>query len=54
METLERLWDAISNAAAAFGSRVERAITGMFGSSNARYLRRLEPRVEAINPSSLS
>ena len=49
METLERLWDAISNAAAAFGSRVERAITGMFGSSNARYLRRLEPRVEAIN-----
>ena len=49
MEILERLWDAVSNAAAAFGVRVERFITSLFGSSNARYLRKLEPKAEAIN-----
>jgi preprotein translocase subunit SecA len=49
MEILERLWDAISNGAAALGSRLERLLTGLFGSSNARYLRRLEPKIEAIN-----
>ena len=49
MEQLERLWDAVSNAAAALGSRLERSLTGLFGSSNARYLRRLEPKIEAIN-----
>ncbi|NBP81188.1 preprotein translocase subunit SecA, partial [bacterium] len=49
METLERLWDAVTNAAAAFGVRIERLITGLFGSSNARYLRRIEPKIEAIN-----
>jgi preprotein translocase subunit SecA len=49
MEQLERLWDAVSNTAAALGSRLERSLTGLFGSSNARYLRRLEPKIEAIN-----
>jgi len=49
MQQLERLWDGFSNVAAAAGSRVERFITGLFGSSNARYLRRLEPGIEAIN-----
>jgi preprotein translocase subunit SecA len=49
METLERIWDSLSNGAAAAGGRIERLITGLFGSSNARYLRRLEPRIEAIN-----
>ena len=49
MQQLERLWDGFSNAAAGAGSRLERFITGLFGSSNARYLRRLEPRIEAIN-----
>ena len=49
MEQLERLWDGLSNAAAGAGSRLERFITGLFGSSNARYLRRLEPKIEAIN-----
>ena len=49
METLERLWDSVSNGAAAAGSRMERFLTGLFGSSNARYLRRLEPKIEAIN-----
>jgi preprotein translocase subunit SecA len=49
METLERLWDAVSNGAAGAGSRLEGFLTGLFGSSNARYLRRLEPKIEAIN-----
>ncbi|MFM8578043.1 MAG: preprotein translocase subunit SecA [Planctomycetaceae bacterium] len=49
MEMLERLWDTVSNGSAAFNARLERLITGLFGSSNARYLRKLEPNVEAIN-----
>ena len=49
METLERLWDAVSNGAAGVGGRLEGFLTGLFGSSNARYLRRLDPKIEAIN-----
>jgi preprotein translocase subunit SecA len=49
MQQLERIWDGLSNVAAGAGTRVERFLTGLFGSSNARYLRRLEPRIEAIN-----
>jgi preprotein translocase subunit SecA len=49
MDTLERLWDAVTGGASALGGRAERLITGLFGSSNARYLRRLDPKVEAIN-----
>jgi preprotein translocase subunit SecA len=49
METLERIWDSVSNGASAAGSRLERFLTGLFGSSNARYLRRLDPKIEAIN-----
>ncbi len=49
MEQLERIWDFVSNFASALGSWVERSITGLFGSSNARYLKRLETKIEAIN-----
>jgi preprotein translocase subunit SecA len=49
MQQLERLWDGLSNAAAGAGTRLERFLTGLFGSSNARYVRRLEPKIEAIN-----
>ncbi|MEI8227459.1 MAG: preprotein translocase subunit SecA, partial [Planctomycetota bacterium] len=49
MHQLERLWDGLSNAVAGAGSRLERSLTGLFGSSNARYIRRLEPKIEAIN-----
>ena len=49
MEALERIWDTVSNGAAGLGSRLERFLTGLFGSSNARFLRRLEPKIEAIN-----
>ncbi|MFM7075702.1 MAG: preprotein translocase subunit SecA, partial [Planctomycetaceae bacterium] len=49
MEQLEQIWDAVTNTAAPAWNRVERFLTGLFGSSNARYLRRLEPKIEAIN-----
>ncbi|MCE9630595.1 MAG: preprotein translocase subunit SecA, partial [Planctomycetia bacterium] len=49
MEQLERLWETISNGAAGAGARLERFLTGLFGSSNARYLRRLDPKIDAIN-----
>jgi preprotein translocase subunit SecA len=49
MEHLERIWDSVSNAASGAGSWLERSITGLFGSSNARYLRRLDPKIEAIH-----
>jgi preprotein translocase subunit SecA len=49
METLERVWDVVSNGVSAFSGRAERFITGLFGSSNARYIRKLDPKIEAIN-----
>ncbi len=49
MELLERLWDGLTGGASALSSRTERFITGLFGSSNARYIRKLDPKIEAIN-----
>ncbi|MEX0866980.1 MAG: DEAD/DEAH box helicase, partial [Pirellulales bacterium] len=49
MEILERVWEIVS---AFFGGvlRVfERTLTSAFGSSNARYVKKLQPKVEAIN-----
>ncbi|MGQ9573945.1 MAG: preprotein translocase subunit SecA [Thermoguttaceae bacterium] len=49
MEVLERIWELIENFFAGIGRGVERGLTSVFGSSNARYLKRLQPKVEAIN-----
>lgn len=49
MEVLEKIWEILSGFGNGILSRFERAITAMFGSANARYLKRLTPRVEAIN-----
>ncbi len=49
MELLERIWEFLGSLANAVLGRFERTITSLFGSANARYLRRLQPRVEAIN-----
>ncbi|MGB8853643.1 MAG: SEC-C metal-binding domain-containing protein [Pirellulales bacterium] len=49
MQLLERAWDTVSSGAAGIGPRLDRFLTGLFGSSNARFIRRLEPKVEAIN-----
>jgi preprotein translocase subunit SecA len=48
MQFIERLWEALSSIINAVLGRVERSITSLFGSANARYIRRLQPRVEAI------
>ncbi len=48
MELLEQIWDAISGLFSALGSAFERTLTSMFGSSNARHVRKLQPKVDAI------
>ncbi|MFO0788724.1 MAG: SEC-C metal-binding domain-containing protein [Pirellulales bacterium] len=49
MEILERIWEIVSGIGNAILGRFERTITGLFGSANARFLKRLQPKVEAIN-----
>src|SRR5262249_38964888 len=49
MEQLERVWELIGNFFTALGTGIERGITALFGSSNARYIKKLQPNVEAIN-----
>ncbi|MCA9101027.1 MAG: hypothetical protein KDA63_07760, partial [Planctomycetales bacterium] len=45
---LERLWDIITDVFAGVTRGVERLVTSLFGSSNARYIKKLQPKVEAI------
>ncbi|HEX7377234.1 MAG TPA: SEC-C metal-binding domain-containing protein [Pirellulales bacterium] len=49
MEILERIWDLLGAFFGGFANSVERAITSVFGSSNARYIKRLQSKVDAIN-----
>ena len=49
MEILERIWEIVSAVVGGALGGFERLITSIFGSSNARYIRRLQGRVEAIN-----
>ena len=49
MDTLERVWDIVTDAFTGLGRSVERTITSVFGSSNARYIKKLQPRIQAIN-----
>ena len=49
MEVVERIWELLSVFFGGIARSVERALTGVFGSSNARYLKKLQPRVAAIN-----
>ena len=49
MELLERIWEILSGFGNGLMSRFERAITVLFGSANARFLKRLQPKVNAIN-----
>ena len=49
MDRLEQIWDIVSGAGSALMRGFERGITSLFGSSNARYLKKLLPKVEAIN-----
>ena len=49
MHVLERIWEILGVFFGAILRGVERAITSMFGSSNARYIKKLQHRVDAIN-----
>lgn len=49
MEILERIWEILGAIINGILSRFERGITGLFGSANARFLKRLQPKVDAIN-----
>jgi preprotein translocase subunit SecA len=49
METIERIWEIITNVVGAIARWFERGVTSLFGSSNARLVRKMQPRVDAIN-----
>ncbi|MEE8451601.1 MAG: preprotein translocase subunit SecA, partial [Thermoguttaceae bacterium] len=48
-EFFGRLMEILGDAFGAVTRSVERVVTSLFGSSNARYLKKLEPQVKAIN-----
>ena len=49
MEYLQRIFEIISDLFSGFTRGIERGLTSLFGSSNARYLKKLSPMVESIN-----
>ncbi len=49
MNWLENIWDFIAGFFTSILQGFERAMTGLFGSSNARYVKRMQPKVDAIN-----
>ncbi len=49
MEVLERIWEILGVVFGGIARIFERGITSIFGSSNARYIKKLQPKVEAIN-----
>lgn len=48
-EFLTRIWDTLTYIFGGLAGGIERSITGLFGSSNARFLKKLQPTVDAIN-----
>src|SRR5881398_2889721 len=49
MDLLERTWDGVGNFVGGLMHGFERGVTSVFGTSNARYVRKLQGKVEAIN-----
>jgi preprotein translocase subunit SecA len=49
MELLERIWELIGLFFNGLTRGFERTITSVFGSSNARYIKKLQAKVQAIN-----
>jgi len=49
MEVLEKIWEILSSIGNGVLGGFERGITALFGSANARFLKKLQPRVAAIN-----
>src|SRR3954454_3208650 len=49
MDLLEKTWDGVGNFVGGLMHGFERGVTSVFGTSNARYIRKLQTKVEAIN-----
>ena len=49
MEVLEQIWESTGSFFNGLSQGIERGITSLFGSSNARYIKKLQPNVDAIN-----
>ncbi len=49
MELLERIWEILTHFFGGILSGFERTVTGIFGSSNARYVKKMQGRVDEIN-----
>jgi preprotein translocase subunit SecA len=49
MDLLDKIWETSSGFLSGIATGIERTITSIFGSSNARYLKRLQPKIEAAN-----
>src|SRR5271169_2809059 len=47
-EILSQIWDGLGDLFGGLGRFVERSLTGLFGSSNARYIKKMQPMVDAI------
>ena len=48
MDFLEQAWDLTGTVFGGLANGFERSITRLFGSSNARYVRKMQPKVAAI------
>ena len=49
MEVLEQIWEVIGNFFTGLSRMVERSVTSLVGSSNARYIKKLQSKIAAIN-----
>ncbi len=49
MEILEKLFEMIGDFFSGISRRIENAITGIFGSLNARFLKKVQPVIDQIN-----
>ena len=45
-EVFARIWEMVTDFFGGVAKGAERLITGLFGSSNARYLKKRQPKVE--------
>ena len=48
-EFFSQIWDVLTYIFGGIGRGIERGITSLFGSSNARFLKKLQPTIDAIN-----
>ena len=47
-EILAQIGDLLNYVFGGLARAIERSLTGLFGSSNARYLKKLQPQVDAM------